>query len=349
MAYKYLNLGLAGYPNTTKEQIVNGFQAFLDDQFYNSSTIQTIYEETSFASGSLVAVDARVNRAINSTNGVRLGDDFKILLFKNVTHATGIGYKYYFANNYWITTFSESIMNLGVSCMVRRCNELLRWVGTDGTYYEEPCALEYKIDRPSDTSGAENPVTPQGYFDCYSQLNYKTQLIEGNQRFLFGKPNNRVCFKIMGSGVQNMLRQSTLDENSARLLTISLRGNYINNDTDDLVLGIADKYKDYNIFMSASMVGSYSIVINPPTDYILESGSSVYNVQYYSGSVAQSGSFVFTISGSSVPVANYTFATIDGNNFSVVNNEKWLSNTLDIIASGSSGSRILEIELKGAW
>jgi hypothetical protein len=349
MTFKYLNLGLIANPASPKEQLREGFQALLNDQFYNTTSIQSIYEELNFGSGQLTEVDVRINRAINSVNGEKLGDDFKQILFVDLDHSTGIGYKYYFDNNYWVVTFSEIIMSLGTSCMVRRCNEVLRWVGTDGTYYEEPCALEYKISRPRDSVGTENPVMPQGFLDCYAQLNEKTELISGNQRFLFGRPKNRICFKVFGTGVQNMLMQETMNDESSRLLTLTMGGNFVNKDTDDIVDGIADRYKDYRTFTSASTVGTYDIVTNPVNNSILESGSAVYNVQYYLGSVAQSGSFIFSVSGNNVPVANYSFSAIDGNNFYVINNAKWLNDKLDILCSGSSGSRILGIELKGAW
>lgn len=349
MAYKYLDVGTPGYPPTPKQQWRSGFQALLTDQFANSSSYQQIYEETLFGTGDFFEVDVRVNRAINSSNGEKLGDDFKQILFVDLDHATGIGYKYYFENNYWITTFSEIIMSLGATCLVRRCNTRLRWIGTDGVYYEEPCAIEYKISRPRDSIGTENPVLPQGFVDVYAQLNDKTRGIRSNQRFLFGPKENRICLKVFGTGIQNALNQQTLDDSSSKLATFSMGGNYVNKDTDDLENGIADRYLNIGFFTSASMVGNYSIVGDPLSCNILESGSAVYNVKYYTGTTPLSGSFVFSVSGSSVPTSNYTFSVIDGNNFSVVNKVKYLANTLDILASGSSGSRIFNIGLRGAF
>lgn len=349
MPYKYLDYGTEGYPPAPKQQWRTGFQALLTEQFENASSYQEIYEETVFGSGDFYKTGVRINRAINSSNGEKLGDDFKQILFRDLDHATGIGYKYYFDDNYWITAFSEIIMSLGATCLVRRCNTRLRWMGTDGVYYEEPCAIEYKISRPRDSMGTENPVLPQGFVDVYAQLNDRTRLIKSNQRFLFGPPENRICLKVFGTGIQNALNQQTLDDTSSRLVTYSMGGNYVNKDTDDLELGIADKYLNIGYFTSASMANNYSVIINPPNCNILESGSAVYNVQYYQGLNPVSGSFVFSVSGSAVPVASYAFATIDGNNFSVVNNSKWLDNTLDIVATGASGSRIFNIGLRGAF
>ena len=146
-----------------------------------------------------------------------------------------------------------------------------------------------------------------------------------------------------------MLGQETLVNTSSKLLILSMGGNYINEDTDDIAGGIADRYLNYNQFTSASNVGTYSIVSNPVTSNILESASAVYNVKYYLGSTPVSGSLTFSVIGTSIPNVNYTFNIIDGNNFSIVNNQKWLSDTLDISCSGSSGSRVLNLNLRGAW
>jgi hypothetical protein len=349
MPYKYFTAGSPVYFKSKSQTWIDGFQGLLNDQFDNSSTYYWIQEETTLGSGSLANVEVRVNRAINSTTGEKLGDDYKLILFKDLSHATGIGYKYYFDNNYWLTLSSENIKNLAASCMVKRANSTLRWMHTDGTYYSEPCAIEYKIARPRDEIGVTDPVTPAGYIEVYCQFNDRTKLIKENQRFLFGSVSNRRPFKVFGDGVRSFLNQQTSDDESAQLLMFTMGGDYVDANTDNITLGVADYYKDFGSLNSGSTVGAYNIVATPSTNYILESGSTVYTVYYYSGSVVQSGSFAFSVSGSAVPVDHYTFSVIGGNSFSVVNNEKYLNDTLDILCSGSSGSRVLNLQLKGAW
>jgi len=50
-----------------------------------------------------------------------------------------------------------------------------------------------------------------------------------------------------------------------------------------------------------------------------------------------------------VPSQYYDFAVIDGNTFKVDNNCMYLDYPLNILCSGSSGSRIFEISLLGRW
>lgn len=255
MAYKYTEAMTNIYNYTTGCGILSEYQAFINEQFYNAPDSFAIQEEYPFASGFYVEVDVRVNRGINTYTGEKLGDDFKNLIFRDLQHATSIGTKYFFNNNYWVVINSEIIKNFAASCTIRRCNNRLRWVNENGVYYEEPCSIEYKISRPRDEVGSYNPVTPQGYIEVFSQLNDKTKKIKGNQRFLFGSVQNRVAFKVFGDGVRSYLNQETLDDESAALLSLSMGGNFVNTETDDITLGIADYNKIvYAITISPSAI-----------------------------------------------------------------------------------------------
>jgi len=305
MGYKYLLSGSSLSFKSSKQVFLDGFQGFLNDQFYNAPDVYDIEEELVLGSNVFSDVTVRVNRAINSATGEKLGDDFKQILFPDLNHATGLGYKYFFDDNYWIVVFSEIFKNIAASCMVRRCNNVLRWIDEDGNYYSEPCAIDYVISRPRDESGAANPVTPQGMIDVYVQGNVRTRTIKENQRFLFGSSNNRRAFKIFGDGVRNFLNQNTLDDESANILKFNMGGNYVNPETDDLVNGIADGNKMvFALSLSPSAIdggagGTYQlipsltlngIVSTKPLSYL----SSASNI----ASVSSSGIVTLVSSGS---------------------------------------------------
>lgn len=313
MGYKYL---LSGSPlsfQSTQQTFLDGFQGFLNDQFYNAPDIYTIQEEVVLGSNSFSDVVVRVNRAINSSTGEKLGDDFKLILFPDLNHATGLGYKYYFDNNYWIVVFSEIFKNIAASCMVRRCNNVLRWIDEDGNYYTEPCAIDYVISRPRDESGSANPVTPQGMIDVYAQGNIRTRTIKENQRFLFGPPNNRRAFKIFGDGLRTFLNQNTMDDTSANMLKFNMGGNYVNPETDDLVNGIADGKKFvFSLSLSPSSISgsvgsTYQLIPNLTLNGIV----STKPLSYYSSSssiatVSSSGIVTLVSSGSANIVCHMT-------------------------------------------
>ena len=239
MSYRYY---LSGSPSnfiSTGSTLIDGFQALLNEQFENSSTVFTIQEETAFASGSMTNIRARVNRAVSSVTGEKLGDDFKTLLFKNISHPIAIGRKYYFDSEWWITVFTEAIKNLAASCTVRRANNLLRWVDANGNLFSEPISIDYPINRPSDSAGTTNPVEPEGFIRGYTQLNSNTKYLKEGQRFLFGNSANWRAFQIFGGGIRNFLETS----GSCNLLQIIMNTNYVNEETDDIVNGIADSEK----------------------------------------------------------------------------------------------------------
>jgi hypothetical protein len=349
MAYKYFTSSSPIRFQSTGCYILNEFQEYVNTQFYNAPDAFVIQEEYPAASGSYINIDVRINRGISTYTGAKLGDDFKNIMFKDLAHATAVGVKYLFDNNYWLVINSEIIKNFAAGCTIRRCNNVLRWKDNNGVLYSEPCVIDYEISRPRDEMRINNPVMPAGYMKIYAQLNNKTKKIRGNQRFLFGPVENRICMKVFGDGVRNFLNQQTLDDSSPSLLELQVGGNYVNANTDDITLGIADAYLDYGDLTSGSNIGILDVIVTPSVNYLFQSGSSNYDVRYYSGSNVLSGSFVFSVSGSFVPTDKYVFAQLTENTFYLYNIRSYMDHTLDILCSGSSGSRILNFELRGGW
>jgi len=303
MAYKYYTTGSPVFFQLPKEYYTNGFQALLNDQFYNISDSFVIQEETSFASGSYVDVDVRINRAVSSLTGVKLGDDFKQILFKDIQHETGIGYMFYFDENFWICTHSEFIKSLAVTCTVRRCNNILRWMDDYGNTYSQPCIIDYEIKRPTDSLGRVDPVTPEGFIQVFVQGNDNTREILPSQRFLFGNINSRSCYKVYGNGINNFTNQQTMDEESANLVWFYMGASYINNETDDLTNGIADKYR-VNFLLSidpSTITGDATETVQLYPTATLNDVKVDRNVIYSS-----SASSIASVSGSGLVTLNAT-------------------------------------------
>jgi len=329
MPYRYYTAGSPVYTKSPVETWRDGFQATLNAEFYNRSSVYSILEESVFASGSFVAMDVIINRAVNSATGNKLGDDFKMLLFKNLDHSTGLGYKYYFDNNYWLVTNSEYYRGLAATCVVRRCNAVLRWVDGYGKTYTEPCVIDYEIKRARDEIGGKNPVTPQGFIDVYCQMNDNTRLIKGNQRFLFGSVQNRIAYRIFGDGLRSWINQETMDDESGRILLMTMGGNYVNEDTDDLVNGIADINKvSYALTISPSAIAGDVSDIFELVPYVTKNGNIVSeNVNYITSS-----SSIASVSGSMITLEGVGSCTITG---SLVNNEN-ITYDVSIDVSGSA-------------
>jgi hypothetical protein len=345
MSFKYYPLSPIP-PSSASSTLITQFQALLNDQFFVATDVFSIAEESPFASGSYINLNVRINSAIDNQTGIKLGDDFKNFLFQDPTHYVELGRKFTFDSSTWLTVNTEKTKNLAASCMVRRANNILRWMLPNGTYVEEACILEYATNNPRDDVPNTNLPLPGGLKRIYCQLNSNTRKIKDGQRFLFGNTDNWVCFKIMGGGINNYQNLKTADNTSAQLLIMDVETYQVNNDTDDIINGIADYYK---YVQSGSSTAIANIVITPNDGTILESASAIYDAHFYSGSTILSGSFVFSVSGSDVPTSNYTFTTLTPNTFSIVNNDRFMDYPLSILCSGSSGSRIFDVTLSGAW
>lgn len=331
---------LAGSPVTTlapNQNWISDFSGMLDEQLNLMSDYFVITEELTVGSGSFTSVGVRILDGQDENTGVKLGDDWKKLVFYSNHSQVFTGYKFLFDSNYWIVSNANTIKSLLNSAVVRRCNDSLRWTDPDGNYYEETCAIEYVTSRSNNRISRDDPVTGLGNTTAYCQLNSKTNKIKENQRFLIGNSTNWRCFKVLANGIRNYLNNNTNDNNSCTILEITMETNQRNEELDNLTLGIADFYK-----YSTSGSVSNNIVVTPSNFDIITGGSQIFNV-------TKTGSFVFTINDALVPSSYYTFSSIDGNNFSVVNNHEYLDNYLNILCTGASGSRIVSVSLMGAW
>ena len=102
------------------------------------------------------------------------------------------------------------------------------------------------------------------------------------------------------------------------------------------------------ITVSGSLVEN-NIRVSPLPSYILQGDTQAYTVYAYNNGVQESDAFTFTLANANVPVANYTFTTIDDNSFSVENIKLYLDYPLIINAVSGSLSKQISILLKGSY
>jgi hypothetical protein len=265
--YKYFTAHTGKRSGNVSNHWKEDFQALMDEQFENSTTIQEIDEETFFDSKVYRKVKARIVHVISNETGERVGDDWKNILFKDSTHPVYMGRYYKFDDNYWLTINVDAIKSLTSTIAVRRCNNRLRWVDTEGVYHNIPCFLDRKIleNRNYSTAGSSF-VLPSGIVEVTTQLNNETNLIQPNQRFLFGNQGNWTAFKVQGGGISNFDNLSTDDNESVGLLKLTLGVDFENVETDNLELGIAEYYQntyDIDIVSSISGVEGDTLTLNP--------------------------------------------------------------------------------------
>ena len=319
MAYQYVHIPAslkmtAGNGINPKNEYISLFQQTLKDGFYNASDWWNIQEEESVGSRIYQPIDVRINHVINAETGLKLGDDWKTLLFSEPTHTVELGRYYSFDDSMWLTTNTEVIKNLTGTCTVRRCNNTLRWVDeATGAYYNEPCCIEYMVKEPRNYVTQGSPfMTPGGFLHIEIQFNDRTNLINQNQRFMFGNPRHWTCYKVVGTGLNDFRNINTYDNLTARILSVDLIADFVNEELDDIVNGIADVNTNvYTISLNRSSAEG------APGDTLKLDATVTYNgktverpITWTSDNIriatATSGSIALLKSGSCVITANIT-------------------------------------------
>jgi len=83
-------------------------------------------------------------------------------------------------------------------------------------------------------------MTPGGFLHIEMQFNSRSNLIKENQRFMFGNPEHWTCYKVIGTGINDFRNTLTLNNDSAKILTLDLTADFVNEELDDIINGIAD-------------------------------------------------------------------------------------------------------------
>lgn len=228
--------------STPTDYYKNNLQQLINERFNIASDVYTIQEEQHIGDLDWQDIIVRLCHVLSDKQtGEKLGDDFKEIIFKDINHAYGVGKRYSFDNNVWITMNSDLYHYVTASCIIRRCNNVLRWIDEFGNHIEEPCIIEYQL-RLTGNDFNSNIITPNGMLEVICQYNDKTKKIIPNQRFLFGSP--RVAYKVRGNGINNFLNQNTYDDSSSPLIKLYMDVNQINNATDNITDGYADAYQN---------------------------------------------------------------------------------------------------------
>lgn len=312
MAYPFMTAGSVLNDQTPKETYRNLLSETLRKQFYNATDWYTIEEETALRSGVYQNVDVRVNDVVNPTTGDNVEDDYKKILFQELDHSVNLARMYRFDSNYWITINVDKIKTLFQTVLIKRCNNVLRWIDEEtGALYEVPCSITYLIKENRDYSTAGSAVVvPSGMIECLFQVNNISSKIKPNQRFLFGNQLNWTAYRVEGGGINNFNNQQTTDNDSAALGRLSLATDYVNKQTDDIINGIANAYDNiYSISLSQTSISGQATQTVQLLATVLLNGETVSrNVTWTSSNasiatVSSSGLVTFVATGTATITA----------------------------------------------
>lgn len=183
------------------------FQELIDTQWDNTTMLQTILQQVGIGQDEYQKIEIHMNHVLDRSTGVKQGDDFRKLIFKDIEYFAPRGLYYQFDNNYWLTINTDEIDRTSRHTVVRRCNNFIRYRDSyDNHIVEIPCIMEYDTSSPSPQVN-NDVITPNNHAVLIVQGNEVTMgVIEDNLRLMFGgRP-----FKV--TGFNNYLDTSLTNE-----------------------------------------------------------------------------------------------------------------------------------------
>ena len=213
-------------------------QALVNEDFeYSPTWHEDIEQEISFGSLSFRKIDARVNQIMDSKVGDRINDDYRKIIFRDLSFKPELGSRYKFDNNIWIVYSTDNIESVHASCYVRRCNNTINVQDKYGNIHQEPCIIDIKPTKSSiiEQEYMSTPIVRQVLM---YQLNQWTQPLFINSRIMF----NRQVYKI--GVIMELDRTETFNPESVKLVKCYVDDDLLN-EYDNEELQVAD-YKHYN-------------------------------------------------------------------------------------------------------
>ena len=218
MSLPYFENALSGeYLQTPNDYFRDLQQAAIDGLFDCTSAKYTVQEQDAIGVSTYHDIDVWLDYIVGTTSsGVKNGQDFTQLMFRDIEHPVFQGLYYIFDDNYHISYFYNRYDGLEKALAVRRCNNAMRIVDPEnGSVFSIPCVIDYDMTSPSQQVSSYI-ITPNNHAVVMVQGNADTlRLFKLNTRYMFnGRP-----FKLLA--YQNAIWQN-LQNQTPTLLYLDL-------------------------------------------------------------------------------------------------------------------------------
>lgn len=194
----FVNALSGGYLQTPNDYFRDLQQAAVDNLFDCTSAKYTIQEQDAIGSSTYHNVDVWLDYIVGTTSsGVKNGNDFTQLMFRDIDHFTIQGLYYIFDDNYHISYFYNKYDGLEKALAVRRCNNVMRIVDPEnGSVFSIPCVIDYDMTSPSQQVSSYI-LTPNNHATVMVQGNSDTlRLFKLNTRYMFnGRPFKLLAYQ----------------------------------------------------------------------------------------------------------------------------------------------------------
>ena len=230
-----------------KQNYKEDYDAIVNQVFDNAYNI--VYNEVEFeyeyGSNVFEKVEkVRIDSIVNYTSSMVVdSEDFKTFIFLPDFPEPLMGMKFKWNGSYWLVISTNNKESLTTTAEVRRCNNVLRYYDKYGNKIYEPCIIDTTLRFTKNIT--TYPISIGSNEEkIWCQRNDRTAMIKENDRFLFGHPKQRICFRVYGAGTKNILNTTTMDDTSPSLTEIYIQNYQINEAFDDLENGFANAYSN---------------------------------------------------------------------------------------------------------
>jgi hypothetical protein len=322
-----VSISQGDYTKTVAENKQEFYQDIIDERFTYATDYKVIQEQVANGGTTYQDVGVRVTHAISSGLTENFAKETKKIIFQTYDHPQELGKMYKFDDFTWITVNSNEITSASSHSIVRKCNNILKWVDAiDSTkLYQWECVFTKQFTGTNFDDGNKGVPQIAGQFWVIVQQNAQTNLIKFNQRFMFDGHTFQVI------QIDNHLSKTYM---TLKLKEIDIQAN---DNVDDNISN------DTNLTPSGT-----ETKILPQVVKILQSASQAYTIYKYVNGVANSNTF--TITGSQAPSANYTLTIVDGNHFTITNIAQTpITLIIRCVNNVTAEETELEIVLGGVW
>lgn len=234
------------YGKSYAQSMKDNLQSKINEEFLYSSSVYDIEEESVFGTQIYETLTVRVNHAIDTTTGTKLGDDYREFIFKDTSHLKGLGYRYKFNNNVWLCINSDLYKFVTSSTTVKRCNNVYKWNDEFDILREEPCVIDYNYSGTS-VDFDQSINIPSGNLRVTMQYNQYSKNIKINDRMIFSGQ----AYKI--KSINNFFQNQTGIQDSTPLIYLDVYKDSIA-EGDDLINNIPASNINYTISLDTMSI-----------------------------------------------------------------------------------------------
>lgn len=290
-------------------------------------------------------------RGVKGEKGKDLGDDWADIAFRDLKHPLNLGGRYrfsldfpdmslmseedkYYDTSVWITINKQKV-SPGNSCVIRRCNTSLAMVGSPTNSYADIQEIHYEpVILDNDLKYInyyfnQTLVQPQAEWYATMQMNYFTNNIKINDRFIFGgvdlndRENNavyKVKAVVKSASTKTFSKSGCSEIENIPFVILALDKDMVD-PKDDFETRVADQCPIYLTKERKPAYQYYIDLVKPYEERILLGDTEYYTCELYWNGNKKDTVFSITaeLKGVEYEDGYYILNLIGDNRFSIKN------------------------------